>query len=255
MTSYLKTNKPVIIIPARLESKRFPNKALALVEGVPMVVKTARSCTEFIELSNIFVATDSERIKQTCSQYGINVILTSENCLTGTDRVFEASQHFKEGTHIINVQGDEPLITGEAIKKIYNGYLESGNTTTGVVSIDIEQEFFSKNIVKVVFNRSGKMLYASRAPIPFNKQGTFIQGFKQVPVYVFKKQDLDRYYHYGLTQKTELENIEDVEILRFLELGINIHTVKVDRHLPGVDTPEDLENIHKILSYDLRSRY
>lgn len=255
MTLHSHNSSPVIIIPARLESKRFPNKALALVDGTPMIVKTAFSCTEFTELSNIFVATDSERIKEVCSRHNINVIMTSNKCLTGTDRVFEASQQFKEGTHIINVQGDEPLITGEAIKKIYNGYLESGHTTTGVIGIDIEEEFFSRNIVKVVCDRTGKMLYASRAPIPFNKQGTFQKAYKQVPVYVFKKDDLDRYYHYGLSQKTDLENIEDVEILRFIELGINVHTVQVDRHLPGVDTPEDLENIHKILAYDLRSRY
>lgn len=233
-----------IIIPARYESKRLPGKPLIKIKGKEMILHTAERCIEAIgDKSNVYVATDDTRIGNLCKSNNIQVIYTSSDCKTGTDRVKEAWDKLNTYDFIINVQGDEPLVLAENIRSVIDNYLESGNTTTGIAKLKNEADFFNRNIVKFVCSNNN-LLYASRAPIPSSKTGEFYKGYCHVPIYAFNRADLETFYG----NKTPIESIEDIEILRFLELGIKINTVELLEYHPAVDVFEDIE---KVNSYKL----
>lgn len=239
------SNKPfAIIIPARYESKRLPGKPLIKVRGKEMILHTAERCIAAIgDSSIVYVATDDTRIGTLCENNNIQVIYTSSDCKTGTDRVKEAWDKLNNYDFIVNVQGDEPLVLAENIRSVIDSYLETGNTTTGVAKIKTEADFFNRNIVKFV-SSNNRLLYASRAPIPSSKTGEFYKGYCHVPIYAFNRKDLEAFYG----TKTPIESIEDIEILRFLELGIKINTVELLEYHPAVDVFEDIE---KVNSYKL----
>ena len=233
-----------IIIPARYESKRLPGKPLIKVRGKEMILHTAERCIAAVgDSSIVYVATDDTRIGTLCENNNIQVIYTSSDCKTGTDRVKEAWDKLNNYDFIVNVQGDEPLVLAENIRSVIDGYLETGNTTTGVAKLKNEADFFNRNIVKFV-SSNNTLLYASRAPIPSSKTGEFYKGYCHVPIYAFSRRDLEAFYG----TKTPIESIEDIEILRFLELGIKINTVELLEYHPAVDVFEDIE---KVNSYKL----
>ncbi|MBT3392805.1 MAG: 3-deoxy-manno-octulosonate cytidylyltransferase [Elusimicrobiaceae bacterium] len=237
--------KYAIVIPARYKSSRFEGKPLAKIKGKPMIAYVYDVCIKVLAKENVYVATDDDRIKEFCESYGMRVVMTSRECLTGTDRVYEASKQI-DADVIINVQGDEPLILENDIKKI----IEASKTSpkkiiNGMCDIDDENDFRSLTVPKVVCNLDNELLYMSRASIPTNKKGEFVSAKKQVCIYAFPKNNLKDFYEYG--KKTDLEKIEDIEILRFLELGYKIQMVSVSQSSIAVDTPEDLEKVEQIL--------
>lgn len=238
---------PVIIIPARFESSRLPGKPLIELNGIPMIIRTCMSCESSFGKESIYVATDDTRIEKICNAAGYHVILTSRDCLTGTDRVAEASKKFNDDTYIINVQGDEPMITQNEILKIYQHGKLNKSTITCKTKIYDETEFRNSHIVKVVTDVNDNLLYASRAPIPTTKNKKFVNAYKHVPVYGFLKKDLDKFYKLGEHRKSALENIEDVEMLRFIENGMNIKCINVEYDGYSVDLPEDVIKIEKLL--------
>jgi 3-deoxy-manno-octulosonate cytidylyltransferase (CMP-KDO synthetase) len=237
----------VIIIPARFESSRLPGKPLIKLNGIPMIIRTCMSCESSFGKESVYVATDDIRIEKMCMEYGYNVILTSSDCLTGTDRVAEASKKFSDDTYIINVQGDEPMITESVISNLYEYSKLNKYTITCKTKIYEEDEFRNPNIVKVVTGDDSSLLFASRSPIPTTKNKNFINAYKHVPIYGFLKKDLDEFYRLGMYRKSTLENIEDVEMLRFIEHGICIKCINVEYDGVSVDTPDDIIKIEKIL--------
>ena len=238
---------PVIIIPARFESSRLPGKPLIKLNGIPMIIRTCMSCESSFGKEAVYVATDDTRIEKICRESGYNVILTSSDCLTGTDRVAEASKKFSDDTYIINVQGDEPMITQNEILQLYQYGKLNKSTITCKTKIYDEVGFRNPNIVKMVTDVNDNLLFASRAPIPTTKNKNFINAYKHVPIYGFLKTDLHKFYEAGKYRKSALEKIEDVEILRFIENGINIKCINVDYNGLSVDTPEDVIKIEKLL--------
>ena len=171
--------------------------------------------------------------------------MTSSNCLTGTDRVAEVAKIIDADIYI-NVQGDEPLINPQDIKSVIDeGIKYPKKIINCMCPIKNENDFFNANVPKVVFAPNGELLYMSRAAIPANKTLTFLEAFKQVCIYSFPKEALLNYA--AVSSKTNLESIEDIEILRFLELGYKVHMIKVSDSSIAVDTPEDLSRVKKIL--------
>ncbi|PPZ90580.1 3-deoxy-manno-octulosonate cytidylyltransferase [Cloacibacterium normanense] len=230
-----------VVIPARLASTRLPNKPLVDILGKSLIERTYNQVIQAIDPNKVYVLTDDEIIINHCKERGIQVVLTSKNCLTGTDRVAEFAE-MTNFDYYINVQGDEPLMNPNNIEIIIEQVENSdGEILNGYAEIDLEEDFRSLTIPKVVFRPDGRLLYMSRSAIPGNKNGEFTKAFKQVCVYAFPKKALIDFYK--CNSKTFLENIEDIEILRFLELGYEVRMLKLSKDSIAVDVPEDIEKV------------
>ena len=172
--------------------------------------------------------------------------MTSSECLTGTDRVCEIARKIDREI-IINVQGDEPLINPKDILTVLEAARRNkGTIINGMCSIEEENDFRNPNVPKVVTSPDGRLLYMSRAPIPTGKKLEFKGAMRQVCIYAFPKNVLREFGR--KREKTRVENIEDIEILRFLELGHTVHMVEVKGSPVAVDTPEDLERAKKLIN-------
>ncbi len=236
--------KIAIVIPAREKSTRFPGKPLAQIADKPMIWHVWEKCIKAIDQSMVYIATDSQKILEEVTSFGAQAIMTNESCLTGTDRVYEAGLQI-DADILINVQGDEPLLDPNDIKIVIDEALKNPDTLINAMTeIKNKEEFFSTTVPKVVFDLDMNMLYMSRAGIPSNKKHEFVKGYKQVCIYSFPKEQLKHFYEYG--KKTPFEHEEDIEILRFKELGYNIKMIIVSQSSIAVDTPEDLERVNEI---------
>tara|TARA_B100001250_G_scaffold300104_1_gene261779 strand:- start:13495 stop:14223 length:729 start_codon:yes stop_codon:yes gene_type:complete len=233
--------KVVGMIPARYESSRFPGKPLAEISGKTLIERVWNQSVQAIDEEDLYVLTDDERIKNHCVDRRMQCLLTSSDCLTGTDRLYEASLVINSDIYI-NIQGDEPLINPSDVKKIINA---SKNDPKSIINamcpIMDEADYFSESVPKVVTDRKNKLLYISRAPIPFAKDKKYQSSMKQVCIYAFPKNKL---HFFGTqTEKSKLESIEDIEILRFIENDIDIKMVEVSSESIAVDHPEDIERV------------
>ena len=193
----------------------------------------------------IIIATDSLDIVRECERFNARCLLTSPDCMTGTDRVAEVARKIKARQYI-NLQGDEPIFPIEEIRNFIDSCKQNTDVVhTAIIPIKNEEDYFNKSIPKMVFTNRRKLLYSSRAPIPFNKKGTFQFGFKHVCIYAFNKKDLDLFSKN--INKTMFEAEEDLEINRFLELGIDVNCIELKKCGKAVDNLEDLKEIKKIL--------
>lgn len=238
--------KYLIVIPARLSSTRLPEKPLIDILGKSMILRTYEKCLEAVsDPDKVVLATDHERIYQHAEKFGINVIMTSDNCFTGTDRVAEVADHI-EADYYINVQGDEPIINPDDIRRMIDALPEGCDTIlNGYTRIDLEADYTSLTIPKVVFREDERLLYMSRAPIPGSKHGKFQESYRQVCIYAFPKQALVQFALAG--SKTRFEEMEDIEILRFLEMGYEVQMLRMSSDSIAVDTPSDLERVKKVI--------
>ena len=235
--------KPVIIIPARYNSSRLPGKALKDIEGTSMLQRTFEQCIEALSKQDVYIATDNLKIKKHCEDFGANVLMTSSSCLTGTDRIAEASKYIK-CDFVINVQGDEPIINPADIIKVIDAAREyPGEIINGMAIIETLDEFVNPSIPKVVARPDGKLLYMSRAAIPTTKKLKFETAWKQICIYAFPVDSLKTFAKQY--NKTSLEQIEDIEILRFVEMGYDVRMIQLSGSSFAIDTPEDLKKIRK----------
>ena len=238
-------NDYLVIIPARYQSTRFPGKPLADIHGKSMIQRVWGKCAEATNPDRVLVATDDDRILKHCKDHKMQVLLTSNNCLTGTDRLCEVAQKRKAKVYI-NVQGDEPLISPEDIKAVIQAsQKEPKIITNAMCPINNEIDFKNPNIPKVVTQMDGRLLYMSRAPIPTNKKFEFASAMKQVCIYAFPYDTLIAFG--SLKEKTPLEKIEDLEILRLLECGYEVRMIEVSGSSVAVDTPKDLDKVRSII--------
>lgn len=234
----------IVVIPARLKSSRLPGKPLIDILGTSMIKRTYDQCVKAVDRDLVYVATDSEEISSHCQDHGIQVLMTSSAALTGTDRVCEAARMVK-ARYYINVQGDEPVFNPADLVKIVEAVKSSENIIyNGYASIRTQKDFYSLSIPKVVLKPDGDLLYMSRSPIPGNKEGTFSRGLKQVCLYAFPSEALERFSQSG---KTPMEAEEDIEILRFLELGFEVKMIELSSQSISVDVPEDVARVERYL--------
>tara|TARA_Y100000590_G_scaffold138186_1_gene158185 strand:+ start:18000 stop:18722 length:723 start_codon:yes stop_codon:yes gene_type:complete len=235
----------LIVIPARYSSSRFPGKPLKKINNKSMLKMVWMKCAKVFEKDKIIIATEDQRIVDHCNNEGMKVILTSNKCKTGTDRVYEVSKKINADIYI-NVQGDEPMISSGDIKKFISfAKKNSGCVINAMTSIKNKEDYLNYNIPKVVTNNKSELLYMSRSPIPGNKEIEFIKANKQVCIYAFPKVALKRFGE--SRKKTKLEKIEDIEILRFIEMGYKVKMIKTKRGSYSVDTPKDLRRVRGIL--------
>jgi 3-deoxy-manno-octulosonate cytidylyltransferase (CMP-KDO synthetase) len=226
------------IIPARYGSTRFQGKPLVEINGKSMirrVIDQAKKCTS---LSEVWVATDDERIFNHVEEYGCKAIYTSENCNSGTERICELLPHFENDfDFVLNIQGDEPFIHVVSLEELATAIKTSqSDIATLAVQIESTEEANDSNRVKVVFSNSGRALYFSRSIIPFarNSQPNY---FKHLGVYAYTTKALQMIQN---LQASHLELTESLEQLRWLENDLTISIVVTSHDSTGIDTPEDL---------------
>ena len=242
--------KACIIIPARFASSRFPGKPLTKLHGKEMILWVAENCCRAVKPDDVYIATDNKKISELVVKKGFQVINTGSNLLTGTDRVAEASKKLNYEI-FINVQGDEPLIDHRDILRaidLKKQYPES--IINSYCYIEKNENPYNKNIPKVATTENNDLIYISRSVIPQSKKDIKNYSFKkQVCIYAYSKNDLNKFLSYG--RKSELEKIEDIEILRFFEFGKNIKMYKASKSSLAVDIPEDVELVEKELSKNI----
>ena len=237
--------KTVIIIPARYKSTRFPGKPLTLILGKPMILWVAELCAEVLPTQCVYIATEDFQIKEIVEKAGFNVVMTSSKALTGTDRIAEAATKIEADIYI-NVQGDEPLLNpADILTIIETKKMYPNEVINGYSKIDDNEEPESVNIPKVVFNENQQMVYMSRNLLPGTKTKDCVPPhyYKQVCIYAFSKKELIDYAEFG--RKGTLEYYEDIEILRFLDIGINIRVVETKSVSLAVDVPEDVKRVEE----------
>lgn len=240
------------IIPSRFASTRLPGKPLLLILGKSLLQRTFENAKQVKILDKLLVATDDLRISDHVNGFGGEAVMTSENCLTGTDRLAEVLQkhpELLEAEAVVNIQGDEPCIDPNAIEKAVRLLLEDplASMATLVTPLKTEEEANNPSIVKCIMDRQHNALYFSRALIPSNKKHQFNPGgayFRHIGLYVYRPQFL---LHYQTLDPTPLQLEEDLEQLKVLEHGFRIKAAVTDHACIGVDTPEDLKQVEKWL--------
>jgi 3-deoxy-manno-octulosonate cytidylyltransferase (CMP-KDO synthetase) len=235
------------IIPARYQSKRFPGKPLALLGGIPLIVRVLETVQNAKLISEAYVATDDDRIATTVRQHGGQVLMTSNDPPTGSDRVAEAASGLARGELIINIQGDEPFLSGDVIDRVISTFDDPNVVMSTACSlIEDRSHADDPNVVKVVMDKAGNALFFSRSRIPYDRSGEAgaAQLYRHIGIYGFRRDFLMKFRS---LERTPLEKSEGLEQLRALEHGYNIRTVIVDGEFPGIDSEEDLFKAEELL--------
>ncbi|MFP4621275.1 MAG: 3-deoxy-manno-octulosonate cytidylyltransferase [Bacteroidales bacterium] len=238
------------IIPARYESTRFPGKPLAMIRGKTMIQRVYEQTIQ--ALPEVYVATDDKRIEQTVKDFNGNVVMTSPQHRSGTDRIREASEKIswdKENRYnvIVNIQGDEPFIQPEQIQELIQCFDEEhSEIATLIKPVQNSEELFNPNLPKVITNKFDFAIYFSRSTIPYirNKDTSeWLNSYpfhKHIGIYAYRKPILDEITSLS---PSLLEIAESLEQNRWIENGYRIKTAITKHENYPVDTPEDLKNI------------
>ncbi|MDE6431887.1 MAG: 3-deoxy-manno-octulosonate cytidylyltransferase [Opitutales bacterium] len=240
-----------ICIPARLNSSRFPKKILADLCGKSVlqhVFDRTRTCRG---VNNIFILTDSDEAKDVATNFGAQVIETSDKCVSGTERIVSVLDKLP-GDFIINIQGDEPFFDIEIIDRMLTkAAVSDADIFTPIFKFENMEDVADPNCVKVIINYAGRALYFSRSIVPYvrdekdvSKWMKHADYYGHIGIYGYRRAVLERYHD---MVKGKLEFIEKLEQLRFLENGFLIDTVETSNRTIGIDTPEDLERARNLL--------
>lgn len=232
------------VIPARYKSSRFEGKPLVKINGIPMIKRTYLQASKAELLENLIVATDDMRIVEYCQSENIPVTLTSGDCLTGTDRVAEVAEK-KSYDFYINIQGDEPVIDPVVITQLVKEYQQYGEKYIAYNLYKVitdDDAINSDTIIKVIVNELDELMYMSRLPVPYsNNKGSPVFR-QQIPVYGFTRNALKLFSEY---KKTINEQYEDIELLRFIDLGHKLKMKETFADSISVDVPSDIKKVEK----------
>ena len=240
--------KVIVVIPARYGSVRLPGKPLISLAGKPMIQRVVERARLAKRADRVIVATDDERIMKAVEAFGGEARMTRTEHRTGTERVAEVAAR-EDGDVFVNVQGDEPLLDPHAIDIAVDSLLEDPQASVSTVATPIKTpgDIMDPNVVKVVLDFDGNAIYFSRAPIPWVRDtGSKIQvrHLKHLGLYVFQREAL---LEYPTLPQGELERIEQLEQLRWLENGWKIRVAEVEHDAVSVDMPEDVARVEKLL--------
>ena len=255
----------LLVVPARLNSSRLPNKVLADIGGKPMLQRVLEQCKKAIDTSKIVLCTDSEKLSSLAKNLSINSILTSESCDSGTDRIasvidklidissnsfnnyaYENIDDLKKGTLIINVQGDQPFLDPKVIKEMcsfFYGASELPSVVTPIYKLQ-KESIHNPSVVKVLVNKNSEAVYFSRSALPHirdkrrDEWHLYYDYWGHVGIYGFRADILSNWER---LQTSKLESSEKLEQLRFIDAGIKIKAFKVKGDFFAVDTKDQLE--------------
>jgi 3-deoxy-manno-octulosonate cytidylyltransferase (CMP-KDO synthetase) len=232
------------VIPARLGSTRLARKVLRDIAGKPMVEWVWLAATGSGQLDHVVVATDSAEVEEACRLRGIPVAMTSPDCASGSDRVYEVSRQIEAGIYV-NIQGDEPLLTPAHFAPMLDLFARPEVQVTTISVPCPAEDIANPNAVKVVAAADGRALYFSRSTIPFDRDSTGFLGYrKHLGLYAYRKAALEQF---AALKPSPLEQIERLEQLRMLENGISIYVGQAAGDSIGVDVEDDLQRVDQIL--------
>lgn len=238
-------NKKIIgIIPARLDSRRFPEKLLAKLKGKSVLQRTFEQAKKCTALTDLFIATDSDKIIRHMQDMDAAILKTSSFPTSGTERIVEAMDKYpelKEAEVIFNLQGDHPFTSSSTIEKITDLFQQDPDllVATAAVRLQKPQAIFSPHIVKCVLDKYNNALYFSRSPIPYpTTHLAQYPCYHHIGIYAYRPSFLQQL---PSLEKSSLEVVENLEQLRFLENGIKIRVAVVEDLPYGIDTPQDLK--------------
>ena len=236
--------KVIGMIPSRMNSTRFPGKALALILGKPMIYWVYKSASKVKKLDEIFVATSDKEIEECCNKYNIPCICNKTNETTAAQKIAIESDNL-DGDIYINIQGDEPLIDSGAIESIIDAMINDESLEyVGLKSkITNEEEFYDRNVVKVVVDNNNFAMYFSRSPIPYEFE--YGKAYRVMGLYGYTKEFLQNFKN---SEKSDLEKLEHgIEMLRVMEKGHRIKLIDTDYKSIGVDLKKHIEEVEKIM--------
>ncbi len=237
------------LIPTRLNSSRLPQKALLEIENIPLVVHTYKRSKLSKKLDEVYICCDDKKIYDTVKKFGAKCIMTSTHHANGTERIFEAYKKISKNKKfdlIIDIQGDEPLVSPYHIDSVITHHLKNFNYDIVLPTINSDQKN-NTNIIKVISNIKNEVMYLSRSNIPFE--------FKMINKYINKHLSIisfrpDSLRRFSECKKTSLEKIEDIELLRALEIGQKIKTFQLKGDSFSVDVLDDYKKVKKQMSSD-----
>lgn len=244
--------KVIGVIPARYQSSRFPGKPLADICGKPMIWWVYNQVSQVNEFSEIYVATDDERIVACCEEYGMKYVMTRKDTPNHIHRIWEVTEMI-EADYYISINGDEPLISPDNIRQAFPSEVISDRPFFQSVYREMHDpaEVMDIASVKIVLNKEGVCMYQSRYPIPCPKGSLLFTYKKAIGIECFNKKALDIFAH---TPMGVMEKIEDIDHLRFLENGIPIYYKQIDSESLSVDTKNDLEKVRLIIEERLNKK-
>lgn len=236
------------VIPARFGSTRFPGKPLEKILNKPLLQWVVEGAKKSQKLSQVLVATDDSRIAELCQQIGVEFVMTNSDLPTGTDRIWAAIEN-RQCDVVINIQGDEPLIDGQIIDTLIEAFEKDSQISMATLGTQLNQEeLLSQNVVKIVMNQKNQALYFSRFAIPYSREKVnlpIVGALKHIGMYGYRKNFLKTFCQ---TPQTQIEKLESLEQLRALYLGAQIQVVVTDYQCIGVDSPEDIHKVEKVLN-------
>ena len=244
--------KKVIVIPARIDSSRLPKKVLLDLKGKTVIQRVYEQCLKVANIDAVYIATDSNEIKEVCNSFTDDVIITKSTHQSGTDRIGEAVALI-DCDIVINVQGDEPFIDPTLIEELVNSFENLEISMSSAMSkIDDVNDLQNSNVVKVTVDNQNNALYFSRSLIPFprdhkellisNKELEKFPVYRHIGIYGYRKEFL---LDYIKMNQSYLEKVEKLEQLRALENGFKIKMIEAKHSLSGIDTQEDYEEALK----------
>jgi len=239
--------RSIALIPARLESTRLSKKLLRVLNGIPLIVRTAQNIRDFKIFDEVHVITDSIDIKNILDKYSISNFLSEKDHQTGTDRVAEYANNF-DCDIIINVQGDEPFIKKQNLQIILSEFENDHNKIIDVISlkkrINKQIDIDNHNNVKVVTDANDFANFSSRSPIPHNRSNSFNQYYKHIGIYAFRKKALMEFPKMFIS---EIEKAEKIEALRFIYNDKKIKLLEIHNKIISIDTEEDFIEAQKFI--------
>lgn len=246
-------NKVIGVIPSRYGAQRFPGKPLALIAGVPMIVRVIRQAKKAKRLSEVWVATDDQRIAEAVKKAGARAVMTPSSLKSGTDRIAYAVRDQKADI-IVNIQGDEPVMAPAAIDAAVEVLQKDSRVlmSTVVIPLDDKKEWMDPNVVKAVLGAKGDVLYFSRAPIPHPRDGStkltagggMPKAYKHMGLYGYQPAWLQLM---ATLKPTPLELTEKLEQLRAMENGVIIRAAIRKVESIAVDVPKDVKKVEQFL--------
>jgi len=237
--------KIVCVIPARYSSTRLPGKPLADIAGKPMIQRVYEQAVLAKCSARVIVATDHSLVYDAVEGFGGEVLMTSPDHSTGTDRLAEVAEKILDADLIINVQGDEPMIQPEVIDQLAEAFNHNSDLQMATLMTEMDKsEYYTPSAVKVITDLQGYALYFSRSLIPFPRAELGLPVYKHIGIYAYRR---DFLLKYAKMTPTPLEKTESLEQLRALEHGYRIKVLKTDFKSVGVDTMEDLEKVNLLL--------
>ena len=236
------------LIPSRISSTRLPGKALADIEGLPLVIHTAKRAQMASHLSDVYVCTDSDRIADVCAKYSVNVIKTSSECVNGTERIAEAAKNLRHD-YFVDIQGDEPLINPEHIDAVVDVLTREPRTFKFDIILPVLRVPYSArdSVVRVQLSQSNRVMTLSRGNIPYVYGHNAQYTFKHLSIIGFSRISLELY---SKLPPSEYEQIENIELLRALENDMIILALPLNGDSFSVDLQDDLDRARLAMRND-----